>query len=69
MEWSCKVEQVLKYIPVSGLAESVRLLRFWPDQFFLKVKAKFLFLQKASNKQSASVILGLIRLIILSYNR
>ena len=30
---------------------------------------KIQFLQKASNKQSASVILGLIRLIILSYNR
>ena len=48
---------------VSGPAESVRLLRFWPDQFFSSI------LQKASNKQSASVILGLIRLIILSYNR
>ena len=34
---------------------------------FLKVyKSKIPFLQKASNKQSASVILGLIRLIILS---
>ena len=32
-------------------------------------KSKIPFLQKASNKQSASVILGLIRLIILSYNR
>ena len=27
------------------------------------------FLQKVSNKQSASVILGLIRLFILSYDR
>ena len=26
-----------------GPAESVRLLRFWPVQFFLKVKAKFHF--------------------------
>ena len=32
-------------------------------------KRKIPFLQKASNKQSTSVILGLIRLIILSYNR
>ena len=32
-------------------------------------KSKIPFLQKASNKQSSSVILGLIRLIILSYNR
>ena len=31
--------------------------------------SKIPFLQKASNKQSASVISGLIRLIILSYNR
>ena len=31
-------------------------------------KNKIPFLQKASNKQSASVILGLIGLIILSYN-
>ena len=30
-------------------------------------KSKILFLQKESNKQSASMILGLIRLIILSY--
>ena len=36
---------------------------------FVQGKSKILFLQKASNKQSASVILGLIRLIILSYNR
>ena len=32
-------------------------------------KNKISFLQNASNKQSASVILGLIRVIILSYNR
>ena len=36
---------------------------------FHQGKSKIPFLQKASNKQSASVILGLIRLIILSYNR
>ena len=36
---------------------------------FSQDKSKIPFLQKASNKQSASVILGLIRLIILSYNR
>ena len=36
---------------------------------FCQGKSKIPFLQKASNKQSASVILGLIRLIILSYNR
>ena len=35
---------------------------------FSQGKSKIPFLQKASNKQSASVILGLIRLI-LSYNR
>ena len=57
------------HLPMAGPVESVWLLRFWPDQFFLKVKAKFQFLQKESNKQSSSVILGLIRLIILSYNR
>ena len=36
---------------------------------FSQGKSKIPFLQKASNKQSASVILRLIRLIILSYNR
>ena len=36
---------------------------------FSQGKSKIPFLQKASNKQSVSVILGLIRLIILSYNR
>ena len=36
---------------------------------FSQGKSKIPFLQKASNKQSASVILGLIKLIILSYNR
>ena len=37
---------------------------------FSQGKSKIPFLQKASNKQSATVILGLIlRLIILSYNR
>ena len=35
---------------------------------FSQGKSKIPFLQKASNKQSASVILGLIRLFILSYN-
>ena len=36
---------------------------------FSQDKNKIPLLQKASNKQSASVILGLIRFIILSYNR
>ena len=54
---------------LSGLAESVRLLRFWAAPVFCQGKGKIPFLQKASNKRSASVILGLIRLIILSYNR
>ena len=36
---------------------------------FSQAKSKIPFLQKASNKHSTSVILGLIRLIILSYNR
>ena len=30
----------------AGPAESVRLLRFWPDQFLLKVKAKFHFCKR-----------------------
>ena len=46
---------------LTGLAESVRLLRFWQDQFFHQGKSKIPFLQNASNKQSASVILGLIK--------
>ena len=45
-------------------AELVQLLRFWPDQFS-QGKSKIPFLQKASNKPSASVILGFIRPIIL----
>ena len=53
----------------SGPAKSVRLLRFWPDQFFHQGKSKISFLQTASNKQRAIVILGLIKLIILNYNR
>ena len=36
---------------------------------FSEGKSKISFLQKASNKQSASVILELIRPFILSYNR
>ena len=36
---------------------------------FYQGKSKIPFLQKASNKQSASVILGVIRPFILSYNR
>ena len=36
---------------------------------FSQGKNKILFLQKASNERSTSVILGLIKLIILSYNR
>ena len=36
---------------------------------FFQGKSKIPFLQKASNKHNASVILGLIKLIILSYNR
>ena len=36
---------------------------------FSQGKNEIPFLQKANNKQSACVILGLIRLIILSYNR
>ena len=36
---------------------------------FSQGKKKIPFLQKASNKHSGSVILGLIRLIMLSYNR
>ena len=52
-----------------GPAELVQLLRFWPEQFFLKVKTKFHFCKRQVINKSASVILGLIRLIILSYNR
>ena len=53
------------YIRASGIGPAAPVLA---RPVFLKVKAKFL-LQKVSNKQSASVILGLVRLIILSYNR
>ena len=36
---------------------------------FLKIKTKFHFCKRQIISKSASVILGLIRLIILSYNR
>ena len=36
---------------------------------FSQDKNKILLLQKASNKLSACVILGLAKLIVLSYNR
>ena len=36
---------------------------------FLKVKMKFSFYRKQIINKTASVIFGLIRLIILSYNR
>ena len=51
---------------VGGISPAAPVLA-GPD--FSQGKNKIPFLQKASNKQSASVILRLIRLIILSYNR
>ena len=36
---------------------------------FLKVKMKFNFYKKEVSNKSAGVIFGLVRLIILSYNR
>ena len=50
---------------MSGPAESVRLLQVLARPVFSQDKEKILFLQKASNKQSASVIFGLVRLTIL----
>ena len=44
----------------AGPVESVHLLPFWPDPLFSQGKNKILFLQKAINKQSASVILDLL---------
>ena len=63
-----QIAQLTVYYSDTGPAESVQLLWFWPDQFFLKVKANSI-LQNANNKQSASVIVGLIRLFILSCNK
>ena len=37
--------------------------------FFLKIKIKFHFYKNQVINKSASVIVGLIRLIIISYNR
>ena len=51
----------------TGLVEAVWLLWLWPDHFS-QSKIIILFLQKASNNKSASVIFGLVKLIILSYN-
>ena len=53
----------------TGPSESVWLLRFWPDQFFLKVETKFHFCKRQVINEVLSVILELVRLIILSYNR
>ena len=37
---------ILEQLYLAGSVESVRLLRFWPDRFFLKVKAKFHFCKR-----------------------
>ena len=57
------------YLAMTGPAELVQVLWFWPDQFFHQGKSKIPFLQKVSDKQSVSVILELIMLIMISYNR
>ena len=53
-------------IRASGIGPATPVLA---RSVFSQGKNKIPFLQKASNKQSASVILGLVRLIILSYDR
>ena len=52
-------------IRAGGIGPAVPVLA---TPVFSQGKSKIPFLQKASNKQSASVILGLIRLFILKYN-
>ena len=54
------------YIRAGGIGPAAPVLA---GPVFSQGKSKIPFLQKASNKQIASVILGLIRLIILSYNQ
>ena len=46
----------------------VHLLQFWPDEFS-QGKNIISFYKKQVINKSSSVILGLVRLIILSYNR
>ena len=55
-------------INASGLAEVIRLLWFWPNQFS-QGKNKVHFYKKQVMNKSASVVFGLVRLIILRYNR
>ena len=43
---STKFVALEEKVPYAGPAEPVRLLRFWPDQFFLKVKTKFHFCKR-----------------------
>ena len=57
---------VAVYNSAGGIALAAPVLA---GSVFSQGKSKISFLQKASNKQSANVILGLIRLIILGYNR
>ena len=52
----------------TGPAETVWLLQFWLDQFS-QGKNEIQFLQKQVINKSASVLFGLVGLIILSYNR
>ena len=51
-------------LALSWPAEMVWLLWFWSNQFFLKVKVKFHFYKNQVINKSASMIGGLIRLII-----
>ena len=64
----CKCIIIMVYsISAGGIGPAAPVLA---GPVFLKAyKSKIPFLQKVSNKQSASVILGLIRLIIVSYHR
>ena len=57
--------QIISY-RASGISPPAPVLA---GPVFSQGKSKIRFLQKANNKQTASMILGLIRLIILSYNR
>ena len=59
-------EETILQCRTSGIGAAAPVLA---GPVFSQDKNKIPFLQKANNKQSATIILGLIKLIISSYDR
>ena len=65
----CTCVNINGFVPITRAGEIGPAAPVLAGPVFSQGKSNIPFLQKASNKQSASVIWGLIRLIILSCNR